>query len=525
MAFKLLHEKLAATSTKDRAWVSALPTQFDTPFHWTDEQLALLQSPALVTKVQQQRQDWRRFYNRWQYSTSSNVSTGSTAVSASQVSFEQFVWAMEACNSRAFSGPYEGTTAAERLSLLAFTAVLTVLWPALHLTTLEQSSSLACVAVLLLFLRDLLTSRTGAYKRYVLCPGIDLFNHMSTCMSDVSYNYFWDCFELRVGKAPPTAVTMEKTTEQGIQQQPTPVQSPISAQALTPAATPTAKYTPVPSQQQSDLSYLPGEQVFISYGKQSNDRFLQYYGFVEPDNPNDVYDFGASIVDLLIKYADRFDQAGVPGASYSVPQQPTALERLRWIARAVTLSIHTAEESAQPRRRRENTTHTVQYSRRAQEASPDQPAPPRPLLLHYDSTTVHALRALYCTPLEFESRASAVSGTSPTLRAFAVPCCNTTEDAVVWALRRIAALELQSLSTLPAVSTAEQTAPDSRSSSNESKSNRSQAACKGDRHTVWDAEERWEAMGSEAPHDTAQALALLYRTEKRQLLSEAAFGL
>lgn len=32
-----------------------------------------------------------------------------------------------------------------------------------------------------------------------------------------------------------------------------------------------------------------GEQVFITYGLQSNDKLLQYYGFVEPKNPADVY--------------------------------------------------------------------------------------------------------------------------------------------------------------------------------------------------------------------------------------------
>lgn len=29
--------------------------------------------------------------------------------------------------------------------------------------------------------------------------------------------------------------------------------------------------------------------MFISYGQQSNDSLLQYYGFVEPRNPHDTY--------------------------------------------------------------------------------------------------------------------------------------------------------------------------------------------------------------------------------------------
>ena len=35
--------------------------------------------------------------------------------------------------------------------------------------------------------------------------------------------------------------------------------------------------------------HMQGQEVFISYGQQSNDRLLQYYGFVEPRNPADTY--------------------------------------------------------------------------------------------------------------------------------------------------------------------------------------------------------------------------------------------
>ena len=32
-----------------------------------------------------------------------------------------------------------------------------------------------------------------------------------------------------------------------------------------------------------------GQEALISYGQQSNDRLLQFYGFVEPKNPADTY--------------------------------------------------------------------------------------------------------------------------------------------------------------------------------------------------------------------------------------------
>ena len=38
------------------------------------------------------------------------------------------------------------------------------------------------------------------------------------------------------------------------------------------------------------LADVQGEQVFISYGEdQTNDSLLQFYGFVEPDSPKDIY--------------------------------------------------------------------------------------------------------------------------------------------------------------------------------------------------------------------------------------------
>lgn len=36
-------------------------------------------------------------------------------------------------------------------------------------------------------------------------------------------------------------------------------------------------------------SFDPGDHAFASYGPVSNDDLLQYYGFVERDNPSDAY--------------------------------------------------------------------------------------------------------------------------------------------------------------------------------------------------------------------------------------------
>jgi len=96
------------------------------------------------------------------------------------------------------------------------------------------------------------------WKRYILCPIVDFCNHSSRAQSDLSYEYFFSSFVLKTGP------------------------------------------------------YRRGEQVFISYGDRSNDQLLQYYGFVEEDNPHDVYVVGETLLIVLdsldIDSADLSDQ-------------------------------------------------------------------------------------------------------------------------------------------------------------------------------------------------------------------------
>ncbi len=94
--------------------------------------------------------------------------------------------------------------------------------------------------------RILRTVQGISLKRYALAPGIDLCNHRSNAAADVSFEYFRERFVVRSKEA------VEK-----------------------------------------------GEQLFISYGQRDNDKLLQYYGFVEDQNPNDVYVFGEEAEKLL----------------------------------------------------------------------------------------------------------------------------------------------------------------------------------------------------------------------------------
>lgn len=66
------------------------------------------------------------------------------------------------------------------------------------------------------------------------------------------------------------------------------------------------------------LSLCDAAQVFISYGAQTNGSLLQYYGFTEPGNPNDVYAWRAALgaAPLQVRGGGRGGdgvRVGVPG--------------------------------------------------------------------------------------------------------------------------------------------------------------------------------------------------------------------
>jgi hypothetical protein len=109
-----------------------------------------------------------------------------------------------------------------------------------------------------------------------------MLNHNSSSQSEVSYNYFQDRYEVS-----------------------------------------------------TKVGYDAGAQVFISYGRQSNDRLLQYYGFVENDNPYDVYDFGEGIVPLMLKYGDSLQgMVDIPVDAECLPA-----ERLQFLDSALRSTV------------------------------------------------------------------------------------------------------------------------------------------------------------------------------------------
>lgn len=151
------------------------------------------------------------------------------------ISWEDFLLGCEIARSRAFSGGYTG--APFNPLIYVFTLVLVSVYAGLGLGSLEQAANGAALVFCASVLRDFVVPKLFKTKKYVICPIIDMANHQSLGVSaNVAYEFFSDAYSLTAIQAIPS-----------------------------------------------------GKEVYISYGERSNDQLLQYYGFVEANNPNDIY--------------------------------------------------------------------------------------------------------------------------------------------------------------------------------------------------------------------------------------------
>lgn len=225
-------------------YLDLLPKKFDElPYHWTEDEMALLQDVRLSEMVRSQQILYRGQYD-------SILASTNTA----WLSLEDYIWAVQCVRSRSFSGDLETTPFGDRLRLFGFVAALAVIGATSGTMTLSSAANGALTAVFALAMYDLLTPRIMGLvsgvrlKRYSLVPGVDFFNHASRVngKAEVSYEYFTDKFVVNAGE-----------------------------------------------------DYKPDDEVAISYGAQSNDSLLQIYGFVEADNPADGYRFSDAIADML----------------------------------------------------------------------------------------------------------------------------------------------------------------------------------------------------------------------------------
>lgn len=200
-----------------KPWLESLPTQFDTPIHWSS--LKELQYPYMEVAVAKQKKDWQTYHKQIR----------------DVLSWEDFLWGCECARSRAFSGAYSGGAFNPRIYV--FTLLLVTIYVGLNLGTLEQAANGAGVVVSASILKDFVIPKLFKQQKYIICPVIDMANHKSIGSGgEVSFEYFANAYSLASSK---------------------------------------------------EISV--GKEVTISYGTRSNDQLLQYYGFVEQDNPNDVY--------------------------------------------------------------------------------------------------------------------------------------------------------------------------------------------------------------------------------------------
>ncbi|KAG2428873.1 hypothetical protein HYH02_014196 [Chlamydomonas schloesseri] len=219
-------------------WIAQLPADAGVPLTWSDKQLAALQYPYLQAQVKEQQREWSGLYDALR---SSGMAAGAAAPSR-----EEFWWAMSVVRSRTFSGPYIGSTLSDRLRLAGLVAALVVGNTALGLADPQKTLSAAIAVFLFNVLYEVILSRS--LKQYAICPLIDLFNHTSAAQSEVSYNYFGDSYSVVASR-----------------------------------------------------DFKKGEQVFITYGAQSNDSLMQYYGFAELDNPQDTY-----VISDMLRWVEGF---------------------------------------------------------------------------------------------------------------------------------------------------------------------------------------------------------------------------
>jgi hypothetical protein len=119
-----------------------------------------------------------------------------------------------------------------------FTLFLVTAYVGLNLGTLEQTANGAALVVCASILRDFVLPKLVRTKKYVICPVIDMCSHLSQVgrtTASAAYEFFANVYS-------------KATT------------------SIVPANT----------------------EIFISCGACSNDQLLQYYGFVEVDNPHDT---------------------------------------------------------------------------------------------------------------------------------------------------------------------------------------------------------------------------------------------
>ncbi|CAE7388975.1 unnamed protein product [Symbiodinium natans] len=297
-----------------KEWTASLPRDFpDLPMNWTEEELELLEYQPILRQIQKQRHELQ-------------VAFAQAQKCSLDFTEAEFTWAVQVVRSRAFSGPYEGRNAQDRLVQLAFAATLwlpraqrSLLWqifPIVLLHLVHPSDSVFAVCT-----PSFCTALSGALR--VLFAELRTFSVFSSLDRSLSV--------LRAGVgAASGALSLEASLNGALAVAlAIPLQDFLvgqTSQLKRHVVCPVVDYLNHDSNAISDIAYeyfgnvfavrvngtfQDGEEVCINYGeKRSNDTLLQFYGFVERDNANDTY-----TLDLL-QYLD--EEAAASGQTLEV---------------------------------------------------------------------------------------------------------------------------------------------------------------------------------------------------------------
>ncbi|KAI8104918.1 hypothetical protein M9435_000092 [Picochlorum sp. BPE23] len=231
MSILLLWERQKGASSRIYGYISQLPSSIDTPVRWSEEEVDQLQSVRLKQAVLEQKEEWSAAYKEFQKNRVEN---------ATEVTYDDFVWAMENVRSRSFSGPYAGSPIRERLTMAGMLAVVGGGYAFMSHIPLESVLNAGIAVACFNLVYDVVLS--SRLKWFAMCPVIDSLNHSGNVTSSIEYEYFKDTFVVS-----------------------------------------------------TESSYEKGQQIFISYGKKTNEQLMQYYGFILKDNPHDVYTVVATV--------------------------------------------------------------------------------------------------------------------------------------------------------------------------------------------------------------------------------------
>jgi len=128
LAMLIVHAKQQPDSPLN-PWTNRLPTEFQTPFHWSEKELSELQSPRMTMAVHNERKLYRKLFD----DVNGNAENGIA------LTYAEFVWAVQCVRSRAFSGPLEVAPFKERLQLFLFILANTLGLPLLHVLPWENA--------------------------------------------------------------------------------------------------------------------------------------------------------------------------------------------------------------------------------------------------------------------------------------------------------------------------------------------------------------------------------------------------